>query len=101
MIIEEFENKFVGELLVLAFNYGDELDTGETLQTVTAVEVLVKQGVDATPNNLLNGNASIDGVRVLQPIKAGVAGVQYELRAWVQTSNVHKLIICAGRIYVE
>jgi hypothetical protein len=68
---------------------------------VTAVEVLVRSGVDATASALLNGNATIDGARVLQPIKAGVAGVQYELRAWVQTSNEYKLLICAGRIYVE
>jgi hypothetical protein len=61
----------------------------------------VKAGTDATPATLLNGNATIAGARVLQPIKAGVAGVQYELRAWVQTSNEYKLLICAGRIYVE
>jgi hypothetical protein len=101
MLNNRFGNKRPLEKLVLAFEFGDELDPGEALQTVSATSVMTLSGVDATPESLLNGVAAIVGTDVLLPVKNGVAGCEYALEVVVSTSNANKVLARVGRLYVE
>lgn len=101
MLIDRFENKLAAEKLVLAFEFGAELDAGESLSGTPTVAVTVIYGVDASPEAILNGSPAIVGSDVLLPVKAGVAGVDYRILVTSETTNPNKLLARVGRLYVE
>lgn len=101
MLIDRFGNKRVSEKLVLAFEFLDELATGEALVAVSSTTVKVLDGADATPEQIINGVATIVGADVLLPVKGGVAGCDYQIEVVATTSNVNKTMARVGRLYVE
>ena len=52
-------------------------------------QIVVLEGVDASPNNLLSGSASVepDGKTVRQLLQNGVAGVLYEITCTATTDE--------------
>lgn len=88
---ESFSYKFTTESKTLAFEFSEALANGEALVSATCT-IIVIDGVDANPNNVLNGSASITGTQVLQQVIYGVAGVTYRLIATVVTSNSNVLV---------
>lgn len=98
---DRFENAYTQEKLVLAFEYGAELDAGETLTGAPTAAVNVLQGTDSAPADLLNGPPIIVGSDVLVPIDPTVADVDYRIKVVVPTSNPQKVLACVGRLYVE
>lgn len=97
---DRFPNKYVTEKLVLQFDLSAELEVGETLSSVSSVTVSVISGTDAAPNDLLNGAATIEAGVVLQPVKAGSAGVDYRIDVVCATSNALKVLAIYGKLYV-
>lgn len=100
-MLDRFENAYAQEKLVLAFQYGDELEAGETLTGTPAAAVTVLQGTDPAPDTLLNGAPLIVGSDVLVPIDPTVSDVDYRIKVVVPTSNPQKVLACVGRLYVE
>jgi hypothetical protein len=88
---ENFSYKFVTEIKPLSFDFSQVLATGETLSTASC-SVLVIDGVDANPSNLLSSGASIVGNKVYQQVQNGVAGVTYRLVVTVTTSAGSTLV---------
>jgi hypothetical protein len=88
---ESFSYKFVAENKPLSFEFSEVLASGESLSTASC-SVLVLDGIDASPSNLLDGSATITGTKVYQRVQAGVAGVTYRLVATVTTSAGSTLI---------
>ena len=88
---ENFSYKFVTEIKPLSFDFSQVLATGETLSTASC-SVLVIDGVDANPSNLLSSGASIVGSKVYQQVQNGVAGVTYRLVVTVTTSAGSTLV---------
>ena len=88
---ENFSYKFVTEVKPLSFDFSQVLATGETLST-SSCSVLVIDGVDASPSNLLSGGTSIIGNKVYQQVQNGVAGVTYRLVVTVTTSAGNTLV---------
>ena len=85
------------EKVVLTFDFTAELITGETLSGTPTVTVSAN-GVDSTPSSVLNGAAFFDATNkmVLQPIKDGIADVDYTFRVTSATSNAQKVLTRAG-----
>lgn len=79
------ETKFLGEVVVLPFDFSSSLAAGETISTKT-VTATVYSGTDATPSNVISGAATSSGAVVSQKVTAGVLGVIYELLCQVTTS---------------
>jgi hypothetical protein len=78
---------------VYSLDFVNELGTGETVSSVSAVALTVFQGTDANPGGHLSGAASILGSVVSQRIGGGgapagglLAGVTYTLSFTVLTS---------------
>ena len=101
MLIDRFPNKLADEKLILAFEYGEELDSGETLTGTPTVSVAVRSGTDATPEALLNGTPAIVGSDVLLPVKGGIVGVDYQIEVVCPTSNSNKVLARIGKLYIE
>lgn len=76
------------------------LSTGETLSGGATVSVSVFAGVDASAASLLFSSASISSTIVWQRLRAGTAGVIYQLEYGVYTSASRYLIGC-GLVKVE
>lgn len=87
-------SKYVGESVVVSFDFTDVL-LGETISSVDSVVVTVVNGEDATPSALLDGDPTISGAFVLQPVTAGVAGVDYRLVCTITTSGNRVLLLDA------
>lgn len=98
---ERFSNAYVGEKLILTFDYTDELAVGESLAGTPTVDVKVTLGTDATPTAVLNGTPTIVGSAVLLPIDPATADVEYRFKMLTQTTNANKLLACVGKLYVE
>jgi len=88
---ENFSYKFVNEIKSLSFEFSEVLTSGESLSTASC-SVIVLDGTDANPSNLLSGGASIVGTQIYQWVQGGVAGVTYRLIATVTTSAGSTLI---------
>jgi hypothetical protein len=88
---ESFSYKFTGETKPLSFDFSQVLASSETLSTA-ACTVVVIDGTDANPSNILSGGASIIGSKIYQLVQSGVAGVTYRLVATVTTSAGNTLI---------
>lgn len=94
MSTERFDfEKISDEKLVLGFDFSNNLATDEILLGVPAVSVRVARGVDAHPELIINGDATLDGSKkiVLLPVKGGVKGVEYLIRVVAPTNNVLKV----------
>lgn len=89
----------IEELRPLFFDFSGELKPGETLATVTAIEVTTQAGTDPTPANLLNGSPVISGAMVEQMIKPVITGVSYHFRA-VAMTNLGSQLVVAGNLRV-
>jgi len=88
---ESFSYKFTTENKPLSFDFSQVLTTGETLSTASC-SVIVIDGVDANPSNILSGGASIIGSKIYQQVQYGTAGVTYRLVATVTTSDGNTLV---------
>ncbi len=93
-----FQSKVVGEEVTLDMNFLSRLAVGETLQTVDRT-VVVASGVDANPNAMLSGAATISGSIVRQMIIGGLPGVIYLFIVAVRTSN-SQLLFNHGNVAV-
>ena len=92
-----FDAKDPEEVTEVTFDFGPALG-GELLTGVPAVSIDVYSGSDANPGSVLDGAASTDvsGTKVLQGVKAGLANVDYRLKAKAMTSGGRTLV--QGRI---
>jgi hypothetical protein len=88
---ENFSYKFVDENKPLSFDFNQVLTSGENLST-SSCSVIVLDGTDANPSNILDGGSSINSNKVYQQVQGGVAGVTYRLVVTTTTS--------AGNVYV-
>lgn len=88
---ESFSYKITTEVKSLSFDFSQVLASGETLSTSTCT-VIVVDGTDATPSNLLSGGTSIIGNKIYQQVHNGTAGVIYRLIATVTTSAGNTLV---------
>lgn len=87
------------EKFTLSFDYTAALASGETIISA-AIAVSVKAGVDATPNNFLDGvNQVLAGV-VLQGIKDGIDQASYLVRC-VATLSSGRVLVLAGVVPVR
>jgi hypothetical protein len=71
---------------VYSLDFASELQSGETVTSVSAVELTVFQGVDDNPGSHLSGDSSVLGSVASQRIGGLVAGVTYTLSFTVNTS---------------
>ena len=88
---DSFSYKFTTEVKPLSFDFSQVLASGETISTATCT-VLVIDGTDPTPSNILSGGASIIGSKIYQQVQSGVAGVTYRLVATITTSAGNTLV---------
>lgn len=74
------QSKTVEEVILVQFDFGDQLPPTGRLVSAT-LEVVVLQGVDASPSDLINDAFSPDVNRdnVQAQLKDGVAGVTYKV----------------------
>jgi len=93
-----FQSKVVGEEILFDMNFLSRLAVGETLQTVDRT-IVVASGVDANPNAMLSGAATISGSIVRQMIIGGLPGVIYLFTIAVRTSNA-QLLFNYGKLAV-
>jgi len=98
---QRFSNAYIGEKVVLTFDYSAELEAGETLVGTPSVDVKVTLGSDPAPGDVTNGAPGIVGSAVLLPIDPTVGGVEYRFKMLAPTSNPLKLLACVGKLYVE
>jgi hypothetical protein len=74
------------EIKVLRFKFGDELEAGKTIVSVT-MNAIVSQGIDASPTDRFLGAAVISGTDVLQKFQPSTPDVLYHIRARVVDSD--------------
>lgn len=99
---DRFRNAVVGEKLILAFDFADDLPDGAELSTVDSASVKVLSGTDDTPASLLNGIPQIiPPAHVLVPVDPTVGGVDYRIKVLADTSTALRRLACVGRLYVE
>lgn len=79
-------SKLVGERITVRFEFMDELEWGESIESAT-FRVKVVSGLDPRPQDMLFGGASIDGSFISQQIYEGVPGVIYSLTGRVIGSS--------------
>lgn len=87
-----FDPKRASEGKNFPFDFISLLASGETIssQVVTAT---VWSGVDATPNAIVSGSATVSGTIVTQKIVNGVSGVIYLLKCAITTSASQTLAL--------
>jgi hypothetical protein len=74
------------ESKVYSLDFVYTLQSGETINSVTSIDLTVFQGMDANPNSHLTGNPSVSGMIVSQRVGGLVAGVTYAFSVTVNTS---------------
>ncbi len=82
----DFDPANATENEVYSLDFVNELGTGETLLSVSAVSFTVFQGTDANPDSHLSGNPSVTGSVVSQRLTTLTSGVTYTLAFTVLTS---------------
>lgn len=89
-----FPDKDPEEVITLSFDFSADL-AGELINGAPVVSVTVFAGTDASPSDLLNGAAQLDGTstKVLQSVKAGLADVDYRVKVKVPTSGSRTLVL--------
>jgi hypothetical protein len=88
------------EIVDLSFDFSANLGDTETL-TTASMEVFVKKGVDAAPNDMLSGTASVVGDVVYQRIKDGIDKNVYIFKCLADTSIGRRLELDAFLPVVE
>jgi hypothetical protein len=85
---------------IYSMDFANQLQTGEAINSVSAVDLAVFQGTDASPSSHLSGSPNISGAIVSQrvggPGAAGgnlVAGVTYTISYTVATSFTNILTL--------
>lgn len=103
-----FPEKDPAELVPLAFNFTNDLLTGELLSgtpTVTVTAALSQAGatLDTNPTAILNGPAALDTTRkfVVQPVMGGLDFNDYEVKVLVATTNPVKTLVFPGVLPVR
>lgn len=86
--------KVVEERVTAEFDFGPELQIGETVVSVVWVVTTVK-GVDASPQSVLYGAPVIQGTRVYQQLWAGLAGCSYRVQCRA-TTQIGDVLILQG-----
>lgn len=71
-------SKFVNETISIVLDFYDQLQTGETISSVT-ITVTLFTGTDSDPSNILFQLPSITGTVVDQKFRLGVPGTIYEV----------------------
>ena len=82
------------EKLIATFDFSSEIAAIESISSA-AVSCTLVAGVDASPEQVLNGAASISGSTVLQPFQGGIAGATYRLRCTATLSSGRVLVLAA------
>lgn len=82
------------EIITISFDFTTALGA-DTLTGVPTVTVAVYSGTDAAPGTVLNGAATLDvtATKVLQSVKAGVANVDYRIKAKAVTAGGRTLAV--------
>ena len=86
--------KLVSETCKRTFDFASLLPAAVTISTQT-VTATVYSGTDSSPSALISGSASASGSVVTQAFTAGTAGVLYELKCVITTSDSQTLVIVA------
>lgn len=90
-----FDTKDPSEIVTVTFDFTSELGS-ETISGSPTVTNEVAGGTDAAFASMLNGAPSASGGnKVLQSVKLGVHGVNYKLKALVNTSASRTLVLSA------
>jgi hypothetical protein len=88
---DTLDSKTSAEVIPVVFVFSSLLTS---IDTVLAVNVTVKSGIDSNPDNLKLGSPIISGSLVVQPIKAGIDGNTYLLNCTVQSGMEVYSIAC-------
>lgn len=91
---EAFSYKLVTENEVFTFEFSQVLLPNETLSTASCY-VIVMNGVDPLPNNILLGGATISGTKANQRVHNGISEVTYRLVMTV-TTNLNNTYVAVG-----
>jgi hypothetical protein len=83
---ESFSYKITTESELFTFDFSQVLSPSETISTANCA-VIVMNGVDNNPNNIIVGSAVISGQTASQRIANGVNDVTYRLSMTVTTSQ--------------
>jgi hypothetical protein len=78
------------ETVVNPFDFAASCEAGETLLSAT-VTAEVYSGVDAAPEDVIFGTATVSGTKAYQRLRGGVAGVTYALTCSVTTTGGQEL----------
>lgn len=88
------------EVLVAAFDFTTEVNTGETI-SAAIVDCSVVSGVDANPSAVLTGAAVVSAGVVLQPFGGGLEGVNYALRCEATLTPTNRVLVLAANLPVR
>lgn len=86
----ELPAKLAGTTRDVKFDFSSLLASGETIST-QSVTATVYSGTDASPSDLISGDASASGAIVTQSLAGGTAGVIYKLVCEITTSDSQTL----------
>ena len=89
---ESFSYKITTESELFTFDFSQVLSPSETISTATSA-VIVMNGVDPTPNDIIVGSAVISGQTASQRIANGVNDVTYRLSMTVTTSQGNTYVV--------
>jgi hypothetical protein len=81
---------YPGEIEIGVWPFAHRLEAGETISAFE-VESIAAVGIDATPEDILEGSPALDGTTVLHRIKGKVGAERYKLvaKATGSTGLVH------------
>lgn len=88
-----FTYKVTNESEIFSFDYSLVLDPAETIDSASCA-VIVMNGTDPNPTDILDGSPVISGGKVLQRVYQGISEVTYRLVMTANTSysNVYDAI---------
>ena len=86
--MRKFETKSIDEVIPATVDYPDETALNVIAQVIS---MSVMSGVDATPDNMRQGVAQATGGIVIQLLKDGVIGVQYNAHCLATFGDGSKL----------
>ncbi len=78
---------------VYSLDFVNELASGESLLSITSIDLTVFQGTDADPSSHLSGTPSISGTVVSQRLTSLTSGVTYTLAMTVLTNQTNTLTL--------
>lgn len=88
-----FSEKHPGEILVLSFDFTNDLASSETI-TGASRTIETSFGADAAPTGILSGAATfVGGKLALQGVQAGLAYRDYLITMTVNTSTGRVLVL--------